>query len=71
MLSVKQKLKLVGFALGIFVCYTIFGVLQETVFRGRYGDEINKEDGIPGERFTLSVAFVSIQCIVYTLFAKG
>lgn len=70
MLSVNQKLKLVGFASGIFVCYTIFGVLQEKIFRGRYGEEIS-EDGKPGERFTFPVAFVAVQCIAYMLFSKG
>lgn len=70
MLTVNQKVKLVGFAMGIFVCYTCFGVLQEKIFRGRYGDEIN-EDGKAGERFTLPVAFAAVQCITYMLFAKG
>lgn len=70
MLSVNQKLKLLGFTSGIFVCYSIFGVLQEKIFRGRYGDRIN-EDGKAGEGFSFPVAFVAVQCIVYTLFAKG
>lgn len=71
MLSVKQKLKLLAYALGIFVSYTLFGVLQEKIFRGRYGEDISQEDSKPGERFTFSVAFVAVQCVVYTLFAKG
>lgn len=64
MLSVRQKLKLCAFAFGVFVSYSIFGVLQERLFRGRYGDGT-------GERFTFSFGFVAVQCIVYTLFAKG
>lgn len=71
MLSVKQKLKLLAFASGIFISYTLFGVLQEKIFLGRYGEEINEQDGQPGERFIFSVAFVAIQCVVYSLFAKG
>lgn len=67
MLSVNQKLRLVAFAAGIFISFTVYGVLQEMIFRGKYGaDHVNA-----GEQFTFSVAFVAIQCIVSSLFAKG
>lgn len=70
MLSVSQKLKLVGFSIGIFVFYAIFGVLQERIFRGRYGTEVNEDEKV-GEVFSFPVAFVAVQCIVYASFAKG
>lgn len=69
MLSVKQKLRLVAFALGIFIAYALFGVMQERIFRGRYRSEADESGN--GERFTYSVAFVAIQCTVYSVFAKG
>lgn len=63
-------MKLLGFSAGIFVFYAIFGVLQERIFRGRYGNEV-KEDGQVGDVFEFSVAFEAVQCIVYASFAKG
>lgn len=66
MLSVHQKLSLVAYACGIFVSFTVYGVLQELIFRGKYGVD---HDGV-GENFTFSVAFVAIQCIASSLFAK-
>lgn len=67
MLSVNQKLKLVAYAVGIFISFTVYGVLQEIIFRGSYGGDHE----VAGEKFTFSVAFVAIQCIVSSLFAKG
>lgn len=70
MLSVRQKLKLLGFSAGMFAFYAVFGILQERIFRGRYGDAVN-EDGEIGDVFEFPVAFVAVQCIVYASFAKG
>jgi solute carrier family 35 (UDP-galactose transporter), member B1 len=70
MLSTRLKLKLLGFAVGILVCYTIFGVLQEKIFRGRYGDEI-QPDGKVGKVFKLPVIFGALVSVFYALFAKG
>lgn len=70
MLMLRQKLKLCGYAIGIFGCFAIFGLLQEKIFRGRYGDEI-AADGKPGERYTMPITFGAIQCIFFVLFAKG
>lgn len=70
MLGLSEKIKLCGYAIGIFVCFAIFGVLQEKIFRGRYGDEI-AADGEKGERYTMPISFGAIQCIVFSLFAKG
>lgn len=66
----NDKTRLIVAAVGIFVCYFYFGVLQEKITRGRYGDEPN-EDGIKGERFTFTLALVGIQCIFNWAFARG
>lgn len=57
-------------ALGIFLSYFYFGILQEKITRSRYGDELN-EDGTRGEVYTFTLALVFVQCLVNWLFAKG
>lgn len=66
----SDKRKLITAAVGIFVCYFYFGIIQEKITRGRYGDE-PQEDGTHGERFTCALALVGVQCICNWLFAKG
>lgn len=56
--------KLVICALGIFVCYFYFAMLQEKITRGQYGDENNRE------KFTYMFALVFFQCLVNYLSAK-
>lgn len=56
--------------MGIFVCYFYFGIIQEKITRGRYGDEL-QEDGTRGERFTFMLALVGVQCICNWVFAKA
>lgn len=51
-------------AAGIFICYFYFGMLQEKITRGQYGDEKNKE------KFTYMFALVFVQCLVNYVFAK-
>lgn len=63
------RLKFIVSALGIFVSYFVFGIFQEKMMRGCYGDSTNgckKED-----KFSYSVvvslvqnvfAFVTIRC---------
>lgn len=63
MTSTKQ-FKLLFCALGIFVCYFHFGMLQEKITRGQYGDEKNSE------KFTYMFSLVFFQCLVNYLFAK-
>lgn len=70
MSSAKDKQKLLISAVGIFVCYFYFGILQEKITRGRYGTDEN-EDGTVGERFTFTLALVGVQCIFNYIFAKG
>lgn len=64
-----DQAKFLGIALGIFFCYFYYGIMQEKVTRGRYGTEEN-EDGSIGERYTLALALVGVQCICNWLFAK-
>ncbi|XP_055606699.1 solute carrier family 35 member B1 homolog [Uranotaenia lowii] len=67
-MSDKQKVLIA--AVGIFVCYFYFGIIQEKITRGRYGSEL-QEDGTRGERFTFTLALVGVQCICNWIFAKG
>lgn len=66
----NRKLKFVVVSFGIFSCYATFGVLQEKIFCGRYGHEVENDREI-GEQINLPVAFVTIECVVHALFAKG
>lgn len=57
-------------AVGIFFSYFYFGILQEKITRGRYGDSRN-EDGSYGEKFTYTLTLVGVQCLWNWIFAKG
>uniref|UniRef100_A0A3Q3E1V3 Solute carrier family 35 member B1 n=1 Tax=Labrus bergylta TaxID=56723 RepID=A0A3Q3E1V3_9LABR len=50
--------------LGVFVCYFYYGILQETITRGDYGQGDNKE------KFRFARTLVLIQCVISALFAK-
>lgn len=67
MLPVNSKVKFLGITAGIFISFTLFGVVQEIIFRGKY----SSEDSVQVEIFTYSVAFTALQCITCSLFAKG
>lgn len=69
-MHLNDKSRMVLSATGIFVSYSIFGVLQEKITRGRYGEELN-DDGTFGQRFTFTLALVGVQCLFNWLFAKG
>lgn len=62
MSNVPSKQKLVLCFVGIFVSYFIYGLLQEKITKGRYGDG--------GERFTFTLALVFAQCLVNMAFAQ-
>lgn len=66
----NKKLQFVAISFGIFSCYATFGVLQEKIFRGRYGHEV-ENNGEIGEQFNFPVAFVAIECIVHAVFARS
>lgn len=57
----NKNLKFIICAGGIFICYFYFGILQEKITRGTYGD---------GEKFTCVLALVCTQCIANYIFAK-
>ncbi|KAG7201483.1 hypothetical protein KM043_004242 [Ampulex compressa] len=61
----SKRSKLLVCAAGIFVCYFYFGMLQEKITRGQYGDEKNRE------KFTYMFALVFFQCLVNYVFAKS
>ncbi|KAK2721139.1 solute carrier family 35 member B1-like [Artemia franciscana] len=52
------------YAVGIFTCYFFFGILQERITRGKYGE------GESEEKFTYTLALVFFQCIINYLYAK-
>lgn len=60
----NKHTKLLICAAGIFVCYFYFGMLQEKITRGQYGDGENRE------KFTYMFALVFVQCLVNYVFAK-
>lgn len=63
-MAYPKHFKLLFCALGIFVCYFHFGILQEKITRGKYGDEKDCE------KFTYMFSLVFFQCLVNYLFAK-
>lgn len=66
----NKRLKFLAITFGIFFCYATFGVLQERIFYGRYGHEV-EANGEIGELFVFPVAFVAIECVVHAVFAQG
>ncbi|XP_076751326.1 solute carrier family 35 member B1 homolog meigo [Xylocopa sonorina] len=60
----SKRFKLLFCTLGIFVCYFHFGMLQEKITRGQYGD------GKSSEKFTYMFSLVFFQCTINYLFAK-
>lgn len=60
----EKKTKLFVCAIGIFVCYFYYGLLQEKITRGSYGEDENQE------KFTCMLALVFFQCVVNYIFAK-
>lgn len=51
--------------LGVFVCYFYYGILQETITRGDYGEGDQKE------KFRFARTLVFIQCVINCLFARA
>ncbi|XP_012265244.2 solute carrier family 35 member B1 [Athalia rosae] len=60
----SKNTKLLICAAGIFICYFYFGILQEKITRGHYGEGENTE------KFTYMFALVFVQCLVNYVFAK-
>lgn len=70
LIIMSENKSFIIYAAGIFCCYSVYGILQEKITRGRYGEDVNA-DGTIGERFTFTLALVGIQCICNWIFAKG
>ncbi|KAL7039329.1 hypothetical protein ACKWTF_009870 [Chironomus riparius] len=67
--SEVMRTRFVISALGILICHSYFGIIQERITRGRYGNKIN-QDGMIGERFTCTLTLVAIECLCNLIFAK-
>lgn len=68
--QLPERVRFIGTALGIFIFYFFFGIVQEKITRGRYGQNI-QSDGSVGERFTYAFGLVWVQCFFNMLFSKG
>ncbi|XP_050360668.1 solute carrier family 35 member B1 homolog [Nymphalis io] len=60
MIKHKSEIRFIFYSSSIFICYFIFGMLQEKITRGKYGDE----------KFTCALSLVLVQCVVNYTFAK-
>jgi len=62
-MELGNQAKFVICGVGIFVCYFYYGILQEKITRGKYGE------GETEEKFTCILALVWAQCVVNYLYA--
>ncbi|KAJ8251229.1 hypothetical protein GJAV_G00218710 [Gymnothorax javanicus] len=60
----NERVRFIFCFLGVFVCYFYYGILQETITRGKYGEGDSKE------KFRYATTLVFIQCIINAVFAK-
>uniref|UniRef100_A0A8C7F9B7 Solute carrier family 35 member B1 n=3 Tax=Oncorhynchus kisutch TaxID=8019 RepID=A0A8C7F9B7_ONCKI len=60
----NERIRFIVCFLGVFVCYFYYGILQETITRGQYGEGEKKE------KFVYATTLVFIQCIINAGFAK-
>ncbi|KAG5280052.1 hypothetical protein AALO_G00084390 [Alosa alosa] len=60
----NERLRFIVCFCGVFVCYFYYGILQETITRGEYGQGESKE------KFRYATTLVFIQCIINAAFAK-
>uniref|UniRef100_A0A3P8X1S6 Solute carrier family 35 member B1 n=1 Tax=Cynoglossus semilaevis TaxID=244447 RepID=A0A3P8X1S6_CYNSE len=60
----NMQIRFIVCFLGVFVCYFYYGILQETITRGEYGQGDTKE------KFRYARTLVFIQCIINAVFAK-
>lgn len=60
MVKYEKEIRFIFYSSSIFICYFIFGILQEKITRGKYGGEI----------FTCALSLVLIQCLVNFTFAQ-
>uniref|UniRef100_A0A8C5IWH2 Solute carrier family 35 member B1 n=1 Tax=Junco hyemalis TaxID=40217 RepID=A0A8C5IWH2_JUNHY len=62
--GLPERLRLPVCFLGVFACYFYYGILQESITRGRYGE------GAKQEKFKYALTLVFIQCVINAAFAK-
>ncbi|XP_045463518.1 solute carrier family 35 member B1 homolog [Harmonia axyridis] len=70
----KNSKKFIICALGVFISYFFFGILQEKVTRGKYSYESVDENGekiVKQEIFIYTLSLVFIQCIINYIVAYG
>lgn len=60
----NERIRFIVCFLGVFVCYFYYGILQETITRGEYGQGDQKE------KFRFATTLVLIQCVINAIFAK-
>lgn len=58
----RSEFRFLVYAGAIFICYFMYGMLQEKITRGKYGDN--------NEKFTCTLSLVLIQCIVNYTFVQ-
>eukprot|EP00062_Callorhinchus_milii_P016067 gi/632966964/ref/XP_007899712.1/ PREDICTED: solute carrier family 35 member B1 [Callorhinchus milii] len=58
----NERTRFIVCFLGVFVCYFYYGILQETITRGKYGEK--------QEKFSYATTLVFVQCIINAIFAK-
>lgn len=58
----RSEFRFILYSAGILVCYFIFGMLQEKITRGKYGDN--------GDKFTCALSLTLVQCVVNYIFAQ-
>ncbi|XP_055343565.1 solute carrier family 35 member B1-like [Paramacrobiotus metropolitanus] len=56
-----STLKLLGCAAGVFLSFFVFGIFQERITRGVYGEN---------ERFHYTLTLVFVQCVINAIFAR-
>ncbi|CAL8113714.1 unnamed protein product [Orchesella dallaii] len=68
----NRTAKFFGAAIGIFVCYFYYGILQEAITKGKYEHKVTNADGtveVTQEKFVYSLSLVFIQCVVNYAYA--
>lgn len=61
MTKTRSELRFIFYSAAIFVCYFVFGMLQEKITRGKYGNN---------DKFTCALSLVLVQCVVNYIFAQ-
>ncbi|XP_006000886.2 solute carrier family 35 member B1 [Latimeria chalumnae] len=60
----RERVRFAVCFVGVFVCYFYYGILQESITRGSYGEGENQE------KFKYATTLVFIQCVINALFAR-